>query len=71
MKYKVNLSRSELENLIDDWILNDRDNAITKMRFRGYTYEQIAEKMEMSTRQIARIVPKQIEYLMEHGLNVM
>ena len=52
-------TRSDWERVIDDWIFNIRDREILKMSMLdGLTYEVIAEKLDMSPRQIARIVPK-------------
>ncbi len=70
MKQKFNLSRSELNNLIEEWILDDRDAKIMRLRLlHGKTYEEISEIVDMSTRQIGRIIPKQIQHLMKHGVN--
>lgn len=56
---QYDLSRSEWENLIDEWIFNEMHRAMLKRNLLdGRTYEQIAEQFDMSTRQIARIIPK-------------
>lgn len=56
---QYNLSRSEWEHLIDEWIFNEMHRAMLKRNLLdGRTYEQIAEQFDMSTRQIARIIPK-------------
>ena len=53
------LSRSQWENLIDEWIFNERDRAILKRRLLdGRTFEQLAEEFEFSTQNIQRIVYK-------------
>lgn len=53
------LSRSELSNLIDEWIFNERDRAILKRRLLdGICYEPLAEEFDMSVRQIKNIVYK-------------
>lgn len=58
------LSRSEWENLIDEWIFSERDRAMLKRNLLdGRTYEQIAEQFDMSTRQVARLIPKLQEKL--------
>ncbi len=58
------LSRSEWENLIDQWIFSERDRAMLKRNLLdGRTYEQIAEQFDMSTRQVARLIPKLQERL--------
>lgn len=58
------LSRSEWENLIDEWVFSERDRAMLKRNLLdGRTYEQIAEQFDMSTRQVARLIPKLQEKL--------
>lgn len=58
------LSRSEWENLIDEWIFNELHRAMLKRNLLdGRTYEQIAEQFDMSTRQVARLIPKLQEKL--------
>lgn len=58
------LSRSEWENLIDEWIFSERDRAMLKRNLLdGRTYEQIAEQFDMSARQVARLIPKLQEKL--------
>lgn len=58
------LSRSEWERLIDEWIFSERDRAMLKRNLLdGRTYEQIAEQFDMSTRQVARLIPKLQEKL--------
>ena len=53
------LPRSEIEHLIDEWILSERDRAILKRRLLdGICYEPLAEEFEMSVRQIKTIVYK-------------
>ena len=62
-----NMSRSELQYLIDQWIFNERDRLIVADRlFRSATYEQLAEKYDMSDRQIKNIVYKAIDRLERH-----
>ena len=65
MKTEIyNLSRSEWENLIDEWIFNELHRAMLKRNLLdGRTYEQIAEQFDMSTRQVARLIPKLQEKL--------
>ena len=61
------LSRSEISNLIDEWIFSERDRAILKRRLLdGICYEPLAEEFEMSVRQIKAIVYKQQEKLFKH-----
>lgn len=61
------LSRSEIESLIDEWILNERNRAILKRRMLdGITFERLAEEFDMSVRQIKTIVYKSGDRLLSH-----
>ena len=57
-----NYSRSEIEGLIDEWIIGKnslRDRAIFKRRILdGLTYEALAEEFDLSVRQIQNIIYK-------------
>lgn len=54
-----NLSRSDWENLIDEWIFNERDRQILKRRLLdGLTFEQLASEFNYSTQNIQRIIYK-------------
>lgn len=67
MKYTVNICRSELEHLIDEWIFSERDRNILKRRLLdGITYERIAEEFDMSVRQIHNIIQKRIIIITKH-----
>lgn len=55
----VDISRSELEALIDEWVLNERNRKILKRRFiDGICYEPLAEEFDLSVRQVKNIVYK-------------
>lgn len=55
----IDLSRTEWENLIDEWIFNERDRAILKRRLLdGLTFEQLANEFNYSTQNIQRIIYK-------------
>lgn len=64
------LSRSDIESLIDEWIIGrnaERNRAILKRRlFDGITYERLAEEFDMSVRQIKTIVYKNEDILFRH-----
>lgn len=50
-------TNSEIEKLIDDHVHNKRNREILKMRFiDGVCFEPLAEKFDMSVRQVKRIV---------------
>jgi DNA-directed RNA polymerase specialized sigma subunit len=58
---------SEWSALIDEWIFNKQHREMLKCNLLdGNTYEQIAEMFDMSTRQIARLIPKLQKQLFEH-----
>jgi DNA-directed RNA polymerase sigma subunit (sigma70/sigma32) len=58
------ISRSEWERLINEWIFNERDRKILKRRLLdGITHEKIAEEFDMSDRQIRAIVKKSVAKL--------
>ena len=55
----IDVPRSEWEKLIDEWVFNEQHREMLKLNLLdGWTYERLAEKFEMSTRQVARIIPK-------------
>ncbi len=67
MKNKFDLSRSELECLINEWIFSERDRAILRRRLLdGICYEPLAEEFELSVRQIKNIVYKGENKLFKH-----
>ena len=62
-----NLSRSELQYLIDQWIFNERHRLILSDRlFNGTNYERLAEKYDLSTQQVKNIVYKAMDRLEKH-----
>ena len=65
------LSRTEINHLIDEYIHNERYRAILKRRLTdGITYEKLAEEFDMSVGQIKNIVYKSQDRLMrmvDHG----
>ena len=64
---RYNLSRAELQYLIDQWILNERHRLILADRlFNGTTYERLAEKYDLSTQQVKNIVYKAMDKLEKH-----
>lgn len=64
---RVNLSVSEVEHLIDEWIFSERDRAILKRRLiDGITFERLATEFELSVVQVKRIVKKRQSELFKH-----
>lgn len=52
-----NLSRTQITNLIDEWIFNERDRAILKRRLLdGICYEPLSEEFNLSVQHIRTIV---------------
>lgn len=67
MKYVFDISRSELEKAIDEWILNERDRKILKRRLLGgVCFEPLAEEFDLSVRHTKTIVYKGEEKLFRH-----
>ena len=56
----MNWSRTELDKLIDEWIIGrnaERNRKIIRRRlFDGITYEQLAEEFDLSVRQVKNVV---------------
>lgn len=60
-------SRTELTEVIDEYIHSERDRAILKRRLLdGICFEPLAEEFDMSVRQIKRIVYKCEEIVFRH-----
>lgn len=61
------LSRSEIEELIDEWILNERNRRILHRRLiDGIHYEELAEEFDLSVTQVKNIVYKGRRRLLQH-----
>ena len=61
------ISNSEIEKLIDEWIHSERDRRILKRRLiDGICYEPLADEMDMSVRQIKNNVYKAEAKLFKH-----
>lgn len=61
------LSRSEISNLIDEWIFNQRDRDILKRRLLdSITFDQLSEEFYLSPQRIKAIVYKAEEKLYKH-----
>lgn len=60
-------SRTEINNAIDEWILNEKHRDILKRRLiDGICFEPLAEEFDMSPRQIKRIVYKGEDIIFRH-----
>ena len=63
----IELSRPEIERLIDDWILNERDRKILKRRMcDGILFEPLAEEFDLSVQRVKTIVYKGKDIIYRH-----
>lgn len=61
------LSRSEYEHIIDEWVFNEKARNIIKRRMLdGVTYDRLAVEFDMSVRQIQNIVYKTEQTIIKH-----
>ena len=61
------MSRSEIECLIDSWILNQRNREIVRRRFiDGIKIEPLAEEFDLSVSQTKRIISQGKEVILSH-----
>lgn len=59
MQHYIELTNTQIESLISEYIHSKRDRHIMHLRLvDGFTYEQIAEAVGMSVTQITRIVKR-------------
>ena len=65
------LSRTEIEFAIDEWIIGknaERDRKVIRRRLiDGITFERLAEEQELSVSQVKRIVWKCSEIVFRHA----
>ena len=69
MKHNLEgISYSELENLIDEWILNERDRKILKRRLLdGVIFESLSFEFDLSVRHVKTIVYKNENILLKYS----
>lgn len=61
------ISRTEYENIISEWIHSERDRKIIRRKILdGITFEQLAEESDLSVNQVKRIVYHTKEIIMNH-----
>lgn len=61
------LSRSEIEHLIDEWIFSERDRKILKRRILdGICFEPLADEFKLSTQTVKTIVYKAQDIIYKH-----
>lgn len=67
MTHSIELSRSQIENLIDQWILNERDRRILKRRMcDGIFFEPLSEEFDLSVQRVKMIVYKGKDIIYRH-----
>ena len=63
----VELSRTQIESLIDEWILNERDRKILKRRMcDGILFEPLSEEFDLSVQRVKAIVYSGKEKIYRH-----
>lgn len=61
------LSRPEIEELIDLWIFSERDRAVLKRRLLdGICFEPLGEEFGLSTQAVKTIVYKSLDKIYRH-----
>ena len=63
---ELNIPRSELEHLIDEWIWIVRNKSILIKKLEGSTYEELAEEYHLSVQRIKEIVRDAQNLILEH-----
>lgn len=67
MKHEIDLSSTQLEKLIDEWIHSERDRKILKRRLiDGVIFEDLAYEFNLSARHTKTIVYKAMDKLFKH-----
>ena len=63
----MDYTNSEMSNLIDEYIHNQRDREILKRRLiDGLVFEKLAEEFDLSVRHVKKIVYKEQDKLFRH-----
>lgn len=63
---ELNLPRSEIVRLTEEWVMIARNKSIFYMKLDGYTYEEIAENFNLSTVRTKEIVKECLEKITKH-----
>lgn len=59
MPKHIDMSRSEWEKCIDEWVFSEEHRKMLKRNLLdGRTYEQLAEEFDCSRDKIARLIPR-------------
>ena len=63
---ELNISKSEIVRLADEWILVVRNKALFLQKVEGYTYEELAEMYNLSTVRTKEIVKDCLNRITKH-----
>ena len=63
---ELDLSKSQLVNLAEDYIFNARNKSLFLMKVEGYTYEELSEMYNLSTVRTKCIVQECLEKISKH-----
>lgn len=63
---ELNLPKSEIIRLSDEWILVARNKAIFLKKIEGYTYEELSEMYNLSTVRTKEIVKDCLNKIKQH-----
>ena len=63
---ELNIPRSELNHLIEEYVYVARNKSIFFKKLEGYTYEEIAEEYNLSTQRTKEIVKSCLNKISEH-----
>ena len=63
---ELGLPKSELMHLIDEWVYNTRNKSMLIMKIEGFTYEEIAEKFNLSTQHTKEVICASQNLIIKH-----
>lgn len=63
---ELNIPRSELNHLIEEYVYVARNKSIFYKKLEGYTYEEIAEEYNLSVQRTKEIVKSCLNKISEH-----
>ena len=63
---ELNIPKSEIIRLSDEWILVARNKALFLKKIEGYTYEELAEMYHLSTVRTKEIVKDCLNKIKQH-----
>lgn len=63
---ELNISRSQIEYLIESYVYIARNKSIFYKKLEGYTYEELSEMYNLSTVRIKEIVKDCLDRISKH-----